>query len=153
MAIATIMAGIKALAPTFDSDVVVNVRGYDEIEATLNESECPMRMIGMPDDKNRSQFDFIAMGKASNKMTWEILDRLYMFPVNLDLGVENYAHHIFDYKESYAAQANNNRKLGTTNAKIEQVTFDGPYVRNFPDVPGAPAFWVVDAVLIVEEFV
>lgn len=153
MAIATIMAGIKALVPTYDSDVTVNVRGYDEIQPTLTEAECPMRMIGMPDDKNRAQLDFIAMGKASNKMTWEILDRLYMFPVNLDLGIENYAHHIFDYKQSYTAQVNNNRKLSTTNAKVEQVVFDGPYVRNFPDVPNATAYWVVDAVLMVEEFV
>lgn len=156
MTITAIKTAISNLTPTWDSDISINVRGYDSdnpILPTLSEAECPMRMIGMPDDKNRSQLDFIAMGKASNRMTWEILDRLYMFPVNLDMGIENYGIQIDLYKESYNTAVLNSRNLGTTNAKVEQVTYDGPYIRNFPDVPGATAFWVVDALVTVEEFV
>lgn len=148
----TIMTGIEALAPTYDSDVTVNVWGYDAIKDTLNESECPVRMVLAPDDKVRSQMDVISLG-ATQKMTWEILDRLYMFPVALDQGIENYNHRFYFYKESYAAAVKANRCLSTTNASVQAVYFDGPYMRPYPDVEGSPMFWVIDALLVVEEFI
>ena len=152
MTLATIMSGIAALAPTYDSDVTVNVRGYNAIEPTLNEAECPMRMILAPDESVGAEMSVISLG-AVQKVTWTILDRLYLFPVNLDQGIENYNHKLYDYMASYSAAVKANRCLSTTDASVQGVSFTAPFVRNFPDVEGATAFWVVDAVLTVEEYI
>jgi len=152
MTITAIKDALAALTPTYDTDVDVNVWGYS-IKATLNESECPVRMFLNTDDKNRAEFSFIGMGKASNLMTWDILDRLLMFPVNLDKGIENYNHRIDLYKEAYVTAVKADNCLGQSAARVTGITFDGPHVINFPDIPSGTAYWAVDAVVTVEEYV
>jgi len=153
MSLSTIMAGIKALSPTYDSDVEVNVRGYDEIVPTLREGECPMRMILAPDEKVGAELTADVSIGGVQRMTWTILDRLYMFPVNLDKGLENYNHKIYDYIASYGAAVSSKRCLDATDAVVTGVSFAGPYVMTFPRVEGSTPFWVVDAVLTVEEYI
>lgn len=152
MSLSGIMTGLEALAPTFDSDVTVNVWEYDAMKDTLNESECPVRLIGINDDKQGAELE---VTNLNNKdiATWSILDRLYIMPVNLDMGLENYNHKILDYMESYMAAVSANPCIGLSNGgQVVNVSFSAPYHLPFPNISGGVEFWVVDAVVTVEEY-
>ena len=150
MSIDTIMTGIEALAPTYDSDITVRVWGYDAIKDTLNEATCPVRMILAPADGADAGAEVITHGVA--KTTWSIVDRLYLMPVNLDTGIQAYNHKWFLYIESYSAAVKANRCLSTTNATVTGVQFSKLEPKSYPE-GSAGAYWTIDAILTVEEFV
>lgn len=152
MSISTIMAGIATLAPTYDSDVTVKVWTYDSMFDTLNESDCPVRMIGLNDDKQQAEMELYDLDMP-DQAEWQILDRCYLFPVALDKGIENYNHKLFDYMESYMTAVSGNKCLGAAGVTyVRRVEFAPPYKRPYPDIDGSPIFWVVDAVLTVKEY-
>jgi len=155
MSISSIMTGLEGLAPTYSSDVVVNIWAYDAMKDTLNESECPVRMIGRADDKQSAALE---VNNLSNKdrAEWRLLDRCYLFPVMLDQGIENYNHKILEYMDSYMTAVSADKCLSAAASDatrlVTSVEFSAPYELPFPDVSGAPVFWVVDAVVTVEEY-
>lgn len=152
MSISSIMTGIAGLAPSYDSDnVTVNIWTYDSMDASLNESDCPVRMIGVNDEKQGALMDVFNLNNK-DRAEWRILDRCFLFPVELDQGIENYNHKILDYMESYFSAVSADKCLGSSGAKVEQVEFSSPYVMRYPDADGSPIFWVVDAVLTIEEY-
>lgn len=151
MSISSIMTGIATLSPTYDSDVTVKKWTYDSMDVGLSEADCPVRMIGIVDDKQSAVLEVSNMGNK-DRAEWQILDRLFLFPVALDLGIENYNHKILNYQEQYFQAISADKCLGSSGAKVLQVAFNGPYVRPFPDNPGSPAFWVVDALLTIQEY-
>lgn len=155
MSISSIMTGLEGLTPTFDSDVVVNVWAYDAMKDTLNESECPVRMIGRNDDKQGASMELSNLNNP-DRAEWQLLDRCYLFPVMLDQGVENYNHKILDYMDSYMSALSADKCLSaaaTDDTRIVTgVEFSAPYTLAFPEVDGASVFWVVDAVVTVEEY-
>jgi hypothetical protein len=152
MTIDSVMSGIEALAPTFDSDISVTVWGYDAIKDTLNEGTCPVRMILAPADDTTTGLDFIALGTGTNKTTWTIVDRVYLMPVTLDMGIQAYNHKYFQYMESYTTAVKNNRCLSTKTAYITNVTASNLYPRAYPE-GSEGAFWCIDVILTVEEFI
>lgn len=151
MTIDTIMTGIEALAPTFDSDIAVTVWGYDGIKDTLNEATCPVRMILAPADDVLAGVEFVAMGSGVNKTIWTIVDRVYLMPVNLDMGIQAYNHKYFNYVESYANAVKANRCLSTTNAVVTLLEFSKLEPRAYPEGSDG-SYWCIDAILTVEEF-
>ena len=144
------MSSLAALDPVYDSDITINVWEYNSMKDTLNESECPVRMIGKLDEKNTASLEVFNMNNP-DLATWEILDRAYIFPVPLDMGIENYNHLLWDYMEAYMTVISADPCLGGTGYRVENVEFEA-LVLPYPDVPGSPAFWVVDAVVTVEEY-
>jgi len=151
MTISSIIAALGALDITYDSDVTVNVWEYNEIKDTLNESECPVRMIGKNDDKQTASFEVRNLNNAG-RAEWNILDKLYIFPTPLDQGIENNNRKILDYMDAYMTAIKANQCLGLTATTVTYVEFSPPYVDTYPQAEGSPIFWVVDAVVTVEEY-
>lgn len=151
MAISSIMSALSTLAPTYSSDVSVNVRGYNDISDTLSEGECPLRMLLAPDEKVGASISLPSM-TAPAQAEWLILDRLYIMPVLLNMGIQTANHKIFDYMDSYMTAIKANRCLGLTSVSVTDVSFTSPYIQSWPDAPDGIPFWVVDALVTVMEY-
>lgn len=152
MSISAILTGVAGLSPVFDSNVTVRVWNYDNIKDSLSEASCPVRMILSPGDEVEAGFEVIGIGGGSNRATWNVLDRIYLFPVTLGRGIEAYNKHWFNYCESYLAAVEANRCLSTTNAHVIGVRCSRLYAREYPE--GAEgAYWVIDVMLTIEEFI
>lgn len=152
MAITAICTAITAWTPTFDSDTVLNTRAYNAQLDSLNEAEAPVRFIGKNDEKQRAEIEIRNLGNRS-VATWEILDRAYLFPVMLDQGIKNYNHKILDYIDSYMTVAQAGQCLSSdVDGIVVNVSFEYPYTEPYPEIDGAPEYWVVDALVTVEEY-
>lgn len=149
--ISNIMSALAALTPSYSSDVNVNVRSYNDITDTLSEAECPLRMLLAPDDKMSASLSIKSMTSPATA-EWRILDRLYIMPVLLNMGIETANHKIFDYMDSYMTIIKANRCLSLTNVNVTGIGFSAPYVRRWPDAEEGVPFWAVDAVLSITEY-
>lgn len=150
MSISTIMSGLASLSLTYGTDSV-KTWTYDSMFDTLNESDCPVRMIGRLSNENGANLSVINLNNK-DIAEWRIVDSLYAFPVPLDKGIENANHALWNYIEAYMTAISSDICLGTSQAlQVTNVEFRED-VRPYPDIGGAPEFWVVDAIVTVEEY-
>ena len=141
----TILDNVAALAPSYDSDVAISVRNVDQLKDTLQISDCPVRMLLVVDPDQYHEMAFVAMGKTA-KVTWKIVDRLFIREATLGQGVAEWSDLLFTYTASYIEQVRSHRGIDRQ-ATIVDVSFR-PEVMEWGDGHWA----VVDAVLTIEEF-
>jgi len=141
----TILDNVAAMTPSYDSDIAVSVRDVDQLKDTLQISDCPVRMLLVVDPDQYHEMAFIAMGKTA-KVTWKIVDRLFIKEATLGQGMAEWSDLLFAYTASYIEQARSNRGIDSQ-ATIVDVSFR-PEVMEW----GTNTWAVVDAILTVEEY-
>ena len=150
MSISSIMSGLASLSVTYGTDSV-KTWTYDSMFDTLNESDCPVRMIGRLSPDNGATLNTYNLNNK-DMAEWRIVDSLYAFPVPLDKGIENANHALWNYIDSYMTQISSDICLGSAQAfMVTNVEFRED-VRPYPNIAGAPEFWVIDAIVTVEEW-
>lgn len=150
MSLSAIMAGLAAMTVAYGTDST-NVWTYDSMFDTLNESDCPVRMIGHLDNRNGAGVEVNNLNNPVH-IEWQIVDSLYGFPVMLDKGIENHNHLMWNYMDAYITAAKAAQCIDSDGtAKITDLQFSQD-VRPYPDVAGGPVFWVVDVIVTVEEY-
>ena len=154
MASSDIYSALAALAPTYDSDVTISVRWPDAGSSTdalsnfLDESDGPVRMLGVPDnlDETNTEFEFIALG-ASARRTYVIQDRLWLIPAEFEQGLQYNSPKMIKYVDSYNSQVLNNRGL-TTQSHITDIR----YRYGWKTWADGVVWFTVDAIATIEEF-
>lgn len=151
-AIKDIYTAISGLAPTYDSDVTINVRNYNQIRNDLHSADVPMRMllVGMPSgDADNVAFVGVGSGRTM-RVQWLIVDRLFMRPVMLGMGLEDNTANLLEYMKSYISCVQGLR-APTSKSHIINLRCD-PGVFYWPDTPEGTPYFGVNVEIIVEEF-
>ena len=150
--ITTIYDSIAALTPTYDSDVTIGVRNYDNNKDILKDFSMPVRVLTVLDDAQQpTEFSHIALGTTQG-VEWFILDTLYLGSVQAHpIGLAGYSLQIVNYTASYLEQIRLNRSPSTCS------TIRGariiPRIRNWPNFEGQPAYYAIDAIINVFEVI
>lgn len=143
MGATAIIAAVAGLAPAFDSDLVPSARYGEGIKDTLRDDDLPVRMIFAAEDGSYHQF--IALGRTY-KMTWEIVDRLFIKPLAAGQGRPEWEAKIAAYMDSYVSLIQTNRQI-VSQCIIISARF-APHEQDFQ----GNVYSVLDVVLTIEEY-
>lgn len=151
-AIKEIYTAISALSPTYDSNVTISVRNYDQIRNDFHEADAPMRMllVGIPSG-DAEDVMFVGVGSGQTmRIQWLITDRVFIRPAMQGMGLEDNTEDLLTYMDSYISAIQGIR-APTSQSIIKSIrTIPGVYY--WPDCPEGTAYFGVNVEIIVEEF-
>ena len=143
---------IAAWTPTYDSDVTVPVKNYDEVDNTFQDANAPHRfLLYGPSPAEMEAGAFITLGKLQN-LTWTIHDTLYLKASGTGVGYAEVCGKLLEYSADYVEVVRQNR-APTTQSHITSVACV-PGILYWP--PGdrtGTQYFGVDCVLTVQEVV
>lgn len=151
MASTDMFAAMSAWTPSYDSDVTVNVRypggvGVNNLRNEFSESDCPMRMIGLPEVPGAVQdWGFIRLGTGGSN-TYRIVDRLYLNPTVMQLGLEYSSIWLWRYQDSYTTAMRAGKAI-TDCATIRSVEYQHGW-REWNNI----SYYTIDCIVTIEEF-